>query len=93
MTRLVEANWKVMAAVKLPPLRKIERPMATAAYEQEEDAAPSIVARRIERGRSSGRRRAISLWLTTAWMMPEIRKPKIRAQRICQAMMPAISRA
>ena len=30
-TRLVEANWKTMAAVKSPPLRTIERAMAVAA--------------------------------------------------------------
>ena len=30
-TRLVEANWNAMAAVKLPPLRKIDRVIATAA--------------------------------------------------------------
>ena len=31
MTRLVEANWNAIAAVKLAPLRKIDRAKATAA--------------------------------------------------------------
>jgi hypothetical protein len=30
-TRLVDANWNAIAAMKSPPLRKIERASATAA--------------------------------------------------------------
>ena len=40
ITRLVEANWKAIAAVKSAPLLKSERASATEAYEQEEEAAP-----------------------------------------------------
>ena len=49
-TRLVEAISNAIAAVKLAPLRKIERASATAAYEQDDEAAPSASAVAIERG-------------------------------------------
>lgn len=52
-TRFVEAISKAMAAVKSAPLRNSERASATAAYEHDEDAAPSAEARRSVRGRSS----------------------------------------
>src|SRR6266511_133257 len=83
-TRLVEANWKVIAAVKFAPLRKSERARATAAYEQEEDAAPSPQAMPIVRSESSGSRRRISPFVTTACTAPESAKPRIRAQRTSQ---------
>ena len=66
MTRLVEANSKAMAAVKSAPLRKIDRARATAAYEHEDDAAPSPQAIPRDRGESSGRSRVISDFDTTA---------------------------
>src|SRR5439155_10410678 len=67
MTRFVEANSKAIAAVKFAPLRKIERASATAAYEQDDDAAPRSVAVVRLRGESLGRRRVISAFETTAW--------------------------
>ena len=66
MTRLVEANSKAMAAVKFAPFRKIARARATAAYEHEDEAAPSPQATASERGESSGRSRVISDFDTTA---------------------------
>ena len=44
MTRLVEAISKAIAAVKFAPLRNSDRANATAAYEHDEDAAPSPAA-------------------------------------------------
>ncbi len=52
---------------------------------------------RIERGRLSGSSLAISLWETTAWITPEMKKPRISGHRISQpmdkAMVSACSRA
>ena len=44
ITRLVEAISNAMAAVKLAPLRNNDRASATAAYEHDEEAAPSPAA-------------------------------------------------
>src|SRR6266508_2560395 len=86
ITRLVEANWKAIAAVKSAPLRKIDLASATAAYEQEEEAAPSPPARQSERGESSGSSRLISLLETTACTAPDRAKPRISAHRISQSI-------
>jgi hypothetical protein len=59
-------HLKAMAAVKFAPVRKIDRAIATAAYEQDEEAAPSASAMLIERGLSSGRRRLNSRCETIA---------------------------
>nr|WP_261574623.1 hypothetical protein [Frankia gtarii] len=65
MTRFVEAISDAIAAVKFAPLRNSERADATAAYEQELDAAPSPAAVARLRGRSSGRSRTIVLLWTS----------------------------
>jgi hypothetical protein len=52
-TRFVEPISKAMAAVKLAPLRNSDRARATAAYEHDEDAAPSPAAMARVRGLSS----------------------------------------
>jgi hypothetical protein len=93
MTRLAEANWNAIAAVKLAPLRKIDRASATAAYEQDEEAAPSPVATASERGESSGSSRLISRLDTTAWTAPDRAKPRMSAQRISQNIANARLRA
>ena len=66
MTRLVDANSKAIADVKSAPLRNRERASATAAYEQEDEAAPKPEATASDRGESSGSRRVISDLDTTA---------------------------
>ena len=66
MTRLVDANSNTIAAVKLAPLRKRERAIATAAYEQDDDAAPHTHAFVIDLAESSGSMRVISDFETTA---------------------------
>jgi hypothetical protein len=86
MTRLVEAISKAIAEVKLAPLAKIDRARATAAYEQEEDAMPSRVARVNDFGLSSGSSFVICFFETTACMAPESRNPNINAQRISHPM-------
>src|SRR5439155_101024 len=84
MTRFVDANSKAMAAVKLAPLRKIERASATAAYEHEDDAAPRQAAIISVRDESSGRSRLISDFETTAWTIADNPKPRTSAHRISQ---------
>src|SRR5919206_596547 len=49
-TRLVEANWKTSADAADAPFWKSVFPIATAAYEQDDEAAPSPVASRSGRG-------------------------------------------
>jgi hypothetical protein len=93
MTKLVEANWKAIAAVKLAPLRKIDRANATAAYEHDEEAAPRPVAMASERGESSGNSRLISRLDTTACTAPDRTKPRISAHRISQNIANARLRA
>jgi hypothetical protein len=79
--------------VKFAPLRNSERASATAAYEHEEDAAPSASAVAIERGRSSGSSRLISLWETTACTTAESKKPRINGHRISHPMARAMANA
>jgi hypothetical protein len=43
-TRFVEANWKASAVAADAPFWKSDLAMATAAYEHDDDAAPSPVA-------------------------------------------------
>ena len=50
-TRLVDAISNAMPAVKFAPLRNNERARATAAHEQDDEAAPSATAVETERGR------------------------------------------
>src|SRR6476646_1560544 len=80
ITRLVEAIWNAIAAVKFAPWRKSERASATEAYEQLEDAAPSPVATASVRGESSGRSLRISRFDTTACTTAERPKPRMSAQ-------------
>ena len=91
-TRLVEASSNAIAAVKLAPFRKRERAMATAAYEQDDEAAPRPHAMASVLGRSSPSNFAISLVETTAWIAAEMAKPRINAQRISQNMANAMRR-
>src|SRR5256884_4791048 len=85
-TRLVEANSKTMAAGKLAPLRKSERAIATAAYEQDDDAAPRSVAIPRLRGESDPRVRATALRETRVCTMADRRNPSASGQRTSQSM-------
>src|SRR6266705_1946137 len=93
MTGFVDANSKAMAAVKLAPLRKIDRASATAAYEHEDDAAPRPEAISSVRGESSGRSRLISDFETTAWTIADNPNPRTSAHRISQNIANATPRA
>ena len=93
MTRLVEANWKAIAELKFAPLRTSERASATAAYEQDEEAAPRPVAVATLRGRSSGSSRAMVDLRTSASMIADSVKPRISDQVICQVIEPAMPSA
>src|SRR3989442_12448284 len=93
MTRFVDANSKAMAAVKLAPVRKIERASVTAAYEHEDDAAPRQAAIISVRGESSGRSRLISDFETTDWTIADNPKPRTSAHRISQDIANAKPRA
>lgn len=93
ITRLVEASSKTIAAVKLPPLRKIERASASAAYEQELDATPKSVASVRLRGESSPMNFAIVLCETRAWITPESAKPRTSGQNTSQNISKAVTSA
>src|SRR5438876_8635042 len=83
-TKFVDASSNAIVAVKLAPLRKIERASATAAYEHEDDAAPRQAAIISVRDESSGRSRLISDFETTAWTIADNPKPRTSAHRISQ---------
>src|SRR6266581_1889577 len=86
ITRFVDANWNAIAAVKSAPLRKSERARATDAYEHDEEAAPRPDAIASVFGESSGIRRRISRFETTAWTAAESAKPRISAHSTSQVM-------
>jgi len=79
ITRLVEAISKAIAAVKFAPLRNSARASATAAYEHEDDAAPSPAAITSVRGRSSPSSRTTVDLRTTAWTTADSANPRISA--------------
>src|SRR5207253_11098922 len=64
----------------------MERAIATAAYEHDEEAAPSPHASAIVRGESPGRRRLISDFETTACTTAEIANPRMSAQPLSQVI-------
>src|SRR5260370_28251061 len=92
-TRFVAANWKAIAAVKSPPLRTMERAIATAAYEQDDDAAPSALAFTIDLAEASGNSRDISPFDIATSTTAEKIKPRERPQKMSQNIVNAIHRA
>ena len=92
-TRFVDAISNAIAAVKFAPLRKIERASATAAYEHDDEAAPSASAVPIERGWSSGSSWLICCFETTACTPAERAKPRISGHRISHPIAIAIPSA
>ena len=93
MTRLVLAISKVIAAVKLAPRRNSARASATAAYEHDDEAAPSPVARASVFGLSSPSSRTMVCRRITACTTAESVNPRISDQVICQVIEPATARA
>ncbi len=92
-TKFVEAISKAIADVKLAPFANIDLARATAAYEQEDDAAPRPVAIANDFGLSSGSNLVICFFDTTAWTAADKRKPNINAQRISQPIAKAVKSA
>src|SRR5271156_551487 len=92
-TRLVEPISNAMAAVKLAPLRNSDRARATAAYEHDDDAAPSPAATARVRGRSSPIKLTIVERRTTAWTTADRAKPRISAHMISHVIDPANAKA
>jgi hypothetical protein len=88
-TRLVEPISKAIAAVKCAPLRNNDRASATAAEEQDEEAAPSRDATASVRGRSSPIRRTIVDFRTAACTTADKANPRINAHRTSQVIDPA----
>src|ERR1700677_5328855 len=93
ITRLVEAISNAIAAVKLAPLRNSERANATAAYEQDDDAAPNAAASTSVRGRSLPSRRMIVDFLTRAWIIADSPNPRISAQVTSHVIDPVMDSA
>ena len=93
ITRLVEAISNAIAAVKLAPLRSSDRASATAAYEQDDDAAPRPAATASVRGRSSPSSRTMVDFGTRAWITADSANPRISAQVISQAIDPVMDSA
>src|ERR1700744_741844 len=85
-TRLVEANWKASALTAEAPLTNKERAIATAAYEHDDEAAPSTVAREVGPAPDPPNVRSIRSRGTHAWTIAEMAKPKTSAHHTAQAM-------
>ena len=92
-TRFVEPISNAIAAVKLAPLRNSDRANATAAYEHDDDAAPSPAATARVRGRSSPIRLTIVERRTTACTTADRAKPRMSAHRISQVIEPVKANA
>ena len=89
----MEATSNAIAAVKLAPCRNSDRASATAAYEHDDEAAPSPAASASVRGRSLPSNRMTVARRTTACTTADNAKPRISAQRICQVIDPLIASA
>ena len=92
-TRFVDPISNAIAAVKSAPLRNSDRASATAAYEHDDEAAPSSEATASVRGRSSPSSRTMVALRTTAWMIAERVNPRISAQVISHVIEPVIFNA
>ncbi|GAB4721795.1 hypothetical protein MOKP126_13310 [Mycobacterium avium subsp. hominissuis] len=92
-TRLVEPISKAIAAVKSAPLRNSARANATAAYEHDDEAAPSPADTASVRGRASPIRATMVVRRTTACTTADRANPRISAHRISQVIDPATARA
>ena len=80
-TRLVEANWKASITAADAPLANSERPMAMAAYEHEDEAAPSSAATLTGLAPLPARRRSMRSRGTQACTMAEMAKPSTSAHQ------------
>jgi hypothetical protein len=82
----VEANWKASALAAEAPAANSARAIAIAAYEHEEEAAPSAVARETERTPPPPIERSIRSRGTHAWTIAEMAKPSTSAHQTVHAI-------
>jgi len=80
-TRFVEANWKASVDAAEAPFWKSDFAIAIAAYEHEDDAAPSPVARAVEPRPWPLKLRSIRSLGTHDWTMAESAKPRTSAHQ------------
>ena len=85
-TRFVEANWNASALAADAPLANSDRAIATAAYEHDEEAAPSPVARAMAAGPPSPSARCTRSRGTHACTIAEIAKPITSAHQTSHAI-------
>src|ERR1700674_5805544 len=78
-TRFVDANWNASADAADAPFSKRDFAIATAAYEQEDEAAPRAVARVIGANPLPDNARSIRSRGTHACTIAEMAKPKASA--------------
>src|SRR3984957_13765802 len=83
-TRLVDANSKMTAFPSVEPFRNRVRATATAAYEQDEDAAPKTVASATDFGVSRPNKRETACLETSVSTTADNSKPRVNGQRTCQ---------
>src|SRR5436309_3262488 len=85
-TRFVEANWNASAVADDAPFWNRDFAIAIAAYEHDEDAAPSPVASATGFGPDPDSARSIRARGTHAWSIAEIAKPNTSAHQTSQAI-------
>ncbi len=92
-TRFVDANWNAIAATRLEPFWKSDFAIAIAAYEHDDDAAPSA-GRERDRARPAAAERAVDAACAapSACTIAESRKPSTSAHQTSHAMRAALSR-
>ena len=85
-TRFVDANWKASAALADAPFSKSDLAIATAAYEQDEEAAPRPVAQASGLGPSPDNADSMRCRGTHACTIAEIAKPSTSAHHTSHAI-------
>ncbi|HZS25354.1 MAG TPA: hypothetical protein VFA30_10255 [Gaiellaceae bacterium] len=80
-TRFVDANWNASAAEADAPFWKSDFAIATAAYEHDDEAAPSAVARATAAGPEPASARSMRARGTQACTTAEIAKPRTSAHQ------------
>ena len=90
-TRFVEANWNASADAADAPFWKRDFAIAIAAYEQDDEAAPSAVARATGAKPLPERARSMRARGTQACTTADTPKPKTSAHHTSYAIRPAFS--
>jgi hypothetical protein len=85
-TRLVEANMNASAAGSPAPFWNVLLAIAIAAYEHDDDAAPSPVAFSVDPRPRPPSTRSISPRVNQACTIPDSRKPRISAHHTSHAI-------